>query len=194
MPRRSAVAELPPEQFEFVIHAILDNLTDREISARFKTEFGKRLAKSSLNRWRATAGNELADRFRLARFQAKQLLENVEGEDADAYQLLMRNLEDRLLTATREVITSDPIKMLRIRQEEEKRRLKERELDVRKEHLELERERLRGVQIDRVKLSEDFTADLLEYIGNDAEGLRWFKRNAKDFDGFVKNKYGAAQQ
>lgn len=194
MPRRSAVAELPPEQFEFVIHAILDNLTDREISAQFKTKFGKRLAKSSLNRWRATAGNELADRFRLARFQARQLLENVEGDDADAYQLLMRDIEDRLLTATREVITSDPIKMLRIRQEEERRRLKERELDVRREHLELERERLRGVAIDRVQLGEEYTRDLLDYIGSDAEGLRWFQRHAKSFNEFVKTKYGSPSQ
>ena len=192
MPRRHAVAELPAEEFEFVIQAILDNLTDREISAAYKEKFGKRLAKSSLNRWRESAGNELADRYRLARYQAKQLLVDLKDEEAGSYQVVIRNIEDRLLTATREIIASDPVKMLRIRQEEEKRRLKERELEVRKEHLELERERLRGVAVDRAKLGEEFIEDLLAFIGDDAEGLRWFKRHAKSFDEFIKQKYAAA--
>lgn len=192
MPRRHAVAELPAEQFEFVLQSILDNKTDREISVAFKTEYKKNLSKSALNRWREAAGAELADRYRLARFQARQLLVDLKDEDTGAYQVVIKNIEDRLLTATREIIASDPIKMLRIRQEEEKRRLKERELDVRKEALELERERLRGAQIDRVALAGDYTEDLLEFIGEDPEGLRWFTKNAKSFSEFVNTKYGAS--
>lgn len=191
MSRRHAVAELPAEQFEFVIQSILDNKNDREISAAFKETFKTRLAKSSLNRWRETAGNELADRYRLARFQAKQLLTDLKDEDADKFQVVMGNIEDRLLTATREVIAKDPVKLLQIRQEEERRRLKVQEIELKREHLDLEREKLRGSRIDRVALGGEFNKDLLEYIGADEEGLRWFKRHAKKFTDFLKEKYAA---
>lgn len=194
MPRKSAVAKLPPEQFEFVISAIINGDTDREISFAFKEKFGTKLAKSSLNRWREAAGNELADRYRLARFQARQLLEDLkEDADADKYQIIMRSVEDKLLTATREVIASDPIKVLRIRQEEEKRRLKEKELDVRKEQLQLEREKLRGAQINRAELGVEFMSDFLEYLGSDAEGLAFFKRHARRFTDFINQKYAVPQ-
>ncbi len=141
MPRRYAVAQLPAKELEFVIQRILDGKTDREVSAAYKEQFNKKLSKSALNRWREAAGNELADRYRIARFQAQQLLEDVKEDDAGAYQVIFKNIEDRLLTATREVISADPVKMLRIRQEEEKRRLKERELELKREDLAFQREK-----------------------------------------------------
>lgn len=195
MGRRSVVKDLDAQQLDFVIDCIInENLNDREVSAAFEAKFSKKLAKSSLHRWRATAGDELVDRYKLARYQARKLLEHLkESPDADKYQVIMRGMEDMLLTATRRAIASDPVKMLRIRQEEEKRRLKEKELEVRKEHLQLEREKLRGVQINRAELGVEFMGDLLEYLGNDAEGLAFFKRHAKKFTEFINQKYAASQ-
>ena len=109
MGRRSVVTELDDDQFTFVVESIIGGLTDREISAAFEKEFSQKLAKSSLSRWRKKAGNELADRYRLARYQSRQLLADLnEEEDADKFQVVMGNLEDRLLTATRQVIALDP--------------------------------------------------------------------------------------
>src|SRR5947209_532025 len=99
MGRRSVVKDLNEAEFDFVINAIIAGGTDREISLAFESEFGKRLAKSSLNRWRKSAGDELADRYRLARHQARQLTENLKEEDQDKYQIVIRSIEDRLLTA-----------------------------------------------------------------------------------------------
>jgi CHAT domain-containing protein len=159
MSRTHTVAKLPPAEFEFVIRCILDNLTNREISAAYYKEFKKKLAKSSLARWREAAGNELADRYQMARVQAKQLLEHLKEEpDADKYQLLMRSVEERLLTVTREAIALDPIKMLRLRQEEEKRRLKERQLELNERKLEFEQkraEREENFHGDRFKMAAD---------------------------------------
>jgi hypothetical protein len=158
MPRRHVVRDLDENQFEFVINAIINGDTDREISLNFETEFGQPLAKSSLNRWRAAAGDELAERYRLARYQARQLLIDLKEEDQEKYQIVIGNIEDRLLTATREVISSDPMKLLRIRQNEEKLRLKGRELDLKGKQLELEREkaeRTANLQKDRFKIAAD---------------------------------------
>src|ERR1700754_984829 len=104
MGRRHVVRDLNDEQFSFVIEAIIEGLTDREISAAFEKTFEQPLAKSSLGRWRKKSGEELAERYRLARFQSKQLLTDLKQEDADKYQVVIDNIEDRLLTATRQVI------------------------------------------------------------------------------------------
>jgi hypothetical protein len=191
MGRRSVVKDLNEAEFDFVINAIIAGGTDREISLAFESEFGKRLAKSSLNRWRKSAGDELADRYRLARFQARQLTENLQEEDQDKYQIVIRSIEDRLLTATREVIAKDPIKLLKVRQEEGRHRLKEKELELRREQIALEREKMRGAAVDRAALGVEFTSDLLEYLGADPEGLTFFRRHAKKFNEFIKEKYAA---
>src|SRR5689334_16853104 len=139
MGRRSKVTQLNPDQFNFVVESIVAGRTDREICAGFKQAFEQDLAKSSLNRWRKQAGNELAERYRLARYQAAQLLVDLKkDENADKFQVVIENIEDRLLTATREVIALDPVKMLQLRLDEEKRRLKQRELDLKAKQIELE--------------------------------------------------------
>lgn len=194
MGRQHVVKTLNEAEFDFVINAMIAGKTNREISLAFQEAFDKKLAKSSLNRWRNNAGDELAERYQLARYQARQLLSDLKEEDQDKYQVVIRNIEDRLLTATREVIAKDPVKLLRIRQEEEKRRLKERELGLKERQLELEREKFRGAEIDRGALGIEFITDLLEYLGQDAEGLQFFKRHAKPFNDFLKTKYGTAQQ
>lgn len=188
MPRPFAVAQLPAAEFEFIIQRILDGDTDREVSAAYKEKFKKRLSKSALHRWREAAGNELADRYRLARFQARQLREDLKEEDAGSFQVVMKNIEDRLLVATREVISSDPVKMLRIRQEEEKRRLKERELELKREQLAFQREKAEresNLQKDKFGIA----AETWRYI------LFWMAKNnskaadllTKDSDALLKD-------
>jgi hypothetical protein len=167
MGRRHVVRDLDEEQFDFVINAIIAGNTDREISLAFEQKFGRPLAKSSLNRWRKSAGDELADRYRLARFQAKQLLSDLKEEDGDTYQVVIRNIEDKLLTATREVISKDPVKLLKIRQEEERRRLREKELELKGKKLEFDKERAQReerLRVDRLGIA----ADVWKYI------LFWF--------------------
>ncbi len=190
MPPRHAVEQLPDEQFQFVINAIIAGDTDREISAAFQKEFKSPLSKSALARWRQVTGDELAERYKLARYQAKQLIEDLkEDPNVDKHGLVMASIEDQLLIATKKVITQDPFKLLIIQQEEKRRGLKREELQLKREHLELDREKLRGAALDRVKLGEEYSADLLEYIGSDAEGLRWFQRHLKKFSEFLQAKY-----
>ena len=190
MGRRHVVSELSEEQLDFVIRRIVDGDTDREVCAQFENEFKEAsLAKSSLNRWRAAAGKELIERYQLARFQAKALIEQLGGEDSDKYQAVMANIEDRLLTAMREVIKQDPIKLLHVRQEEEKLRFKREELELKKQQLDLDRERLRGAAIDRIKLGAEFLQDLFEYSGNNADGLEFLQRHLQPFNTFLKEKY-----
>lgn len=182
MPRPHKVVQLPAAEFEFIIQCILGSaqrgpMTDREIVSAYHEKFKKRLAKSSLSRWRAAAGDELADRYRFARVQAQQLVESLNEEpDADKYQVAMRGIEERLLTVTHEAIALDPIKMLRLRQEEEKRRLKERQLELNEKKLEFERERVEreaNLHGDRFRIA----ADAWQFI------LVWFaQHNAKAAD------------
>ena len=192
MPPRHAVRDLDDEQFQFVVESILNGSTDLEISSAFSAEFGgAKLAKSSLGRWRKAAGNELAERYRLACYQARQLLADLKQEDADKYQVVIGNIEDRLLTATREAISKDPIKLLKLCLEEEKRRLKEREINLKEKALELEIEKTRQA---RVGAGPDKVLEyLFEFIGEDGTGLKWFRSNAKKFETFLIEKYAEAR-
>jgi hypothetical protein len=189
MGRRHAVRELDDEQFTFVIDSIIANRTDREISSAFGEKFASPLAKSSLNRWRSAAGDELAERYRLVRYQARQLLVDLKEEDQDAFQVVMRNIEDRLLTATREVIAADPVQMLKIRLDEEKRRLKERELKLKERLLDLEIAKAKAV--DPAAMPNQVLEQLLEFIGDDTAGLRWFRQHSEKLNEFLVTKYSA---
>jgi hypothetical protein len=189
MGRRHVVRDLNDEQFIYVIDAIIDGQTDRELSAGFEKMFGQPLAKSSLNRWRETSGNELAERYRLARYQARQLLDNLKREDADKFQIVIENIEDRLLTATRQVIAADPVKLLRIRLDEEKRRLKAREIDLKERQLELELQKVKSEQVDVAGLPAQIIEHLLEFIGTESAGLKWFSANAKSLEKFLTERY-----
>jgi hypothetical protein len=194
MGRRHVVRNLNDDQFTFVIEAIIEGCNDRELCSAFEKEFNQPLSKSSLYRWRNTAGNELAERYRLARFQAKQLLINLKQEDADKFQVVIGNIEERLLTATRDVISQDPVKLLRIRLDEEKRRLKERELKLKERQLDLEIEKASSAQFDRAALPDQIAEHLLDFIGEDPIGLKWFKGNAKAFIQYLAKQYGNPTQ
>lgn len=188
MPRRHVVRDLNDEQFTFVIEAIVDGFTDREISVKFTEAFDQPLAKSSLNRWRKAAGDELAERYRIVRYQAKKLLEDINESEEDKFKVVMNNLEDGLLTSMRELISRDPVKLFRLRLDEEKRRLKEREINLKEKQIDLEISKLKTNQIDPEKFPSEIIEYLLDYIGSKADGLQWFKANAKKFEAFLVNK------
>jgi hypothetical protein len=190
MGRRNKVEKLPETEFDFVIRAVTNGRTDREISAEFEAAFGSKLDKNSINRWRSTVGEELADRYKLARFQAKQLREDLALEDADDYQNVIKNIEERLLTATREVVRQDPVKLLMVRQQEEKMRLKRDEIELKQKQLEFDRERHKGA-IDRLKVGAETMTDFLEYVESDAEAVGFLTRHLKPFGEFLKAKYAA---
>lgn len=190
MGRRSAVERLEEKEFDFVIKGIIDGKTDREISLLFEETFEKKLPKSNINNWRNKAGDELADRYRLARFQAKQLREDLKLEDGDDYQNVIKNIEERLLTATREVVQENPIKLLFARQEEERMRFKRQELELKKQQLEFEREKHKNA-IDRVKVGAETMTDFIEYVGEDVESIGFLTRHLQRFGDYLKAKYAA---
>ena len=158
MGRRSVVKQLNAEQFQFVISAIVNGLTDREVSAEFEQRFAAPLSKSSLHRWRKSAGEELAGRYRLARFQAQQLKEDLQSGERDSMEMVIESIEDRLLAATREVALMDPNKLLIARQEEDRKRQRDRDLDLKERKLELEREKMEKaarIETDRRAIALD---------------------------------------
>lgn len=190
MGRRNKVEKLPETEFDFVIRAVTNGRTDREISADFEAAFGKELDKNSINRWRNTVGNELADRYRLARFQAKQLREDLALDDTEDYQNVIKNIEERLLTATREVVRQDPVKLLMVRQQEEKMRLKRDEIELKQKQLEFDREKHKN-QIDRVKVGAETMTDFLEFVGSEPEAIGFLTRHLQPFGEYLKTKYAA---
>jgi len=177
MPRRRVVDQLPEEQRDFFIALHLSGATDREVSAQFFQRFGKPLAKSSISRWRSSVGGELQARYDLVRRLAKQVVENVKRDGsgaADKWQIILEDLEDRLLIATRDVINADPIKVLQVRQAEELRRLRERELDLKEEDLKLRRERQEAearTKTDRFGVAADFWKFQLGWFLKNSPGV-----------------------
>jgi hypothetical protein len=142
MGRKSTVDKLPDDQFDFVIRGIIEEgWTDREISAKFEAEFKKPLPKSSLNYWRNAGGNEMADRYRMARYQARKLREDLNLNEADDYENVIKNIEERLLTATRELIHKDPVKLLGLRQEDERLKIKREVIGLNRQKLEFDKQR-----------------------------------------------------
>lgn len=169
MGQRSSVEKLPDEEFDFVINCFLNNLNDREVSLQFENTYGKKLPKSNIASWRAKAGNELIDRYRMARFQAKQLRENLELEEGEDYQNVIKNIEEHLLTATRRVIHENPAKLLLARQREEQFRLKREQIELKKKELDWEREkfeRTQNLQSDKFKIASESWKYILAYFTN----------------------------
>lgn len=193
MGRRHAITELNDEQFNFVIGALLEGLTDREVCAAFEREYGDALAKSSLHRWRKAAGDELIERFRLARFQARQIRESVGADESQSYEIILKDLEDQLLASTRKFTAENPLKLLFARQEEENLKIKREKLELDKQKLEFEREKLRGAAIDRVKLGTELLGDLFDFLGADPDGLLFIRKHAKPFNEYLKVKYATAE-
>jgi hypothetical protein len=184
MPPRYAVEKLPEEQFEFLLKVIANGGTDRSISLSFETKFKVKLSKSSLARWREAAGNELADRYRFVRFQAKQLQEDLKLEDADKYNVVIENIEDRLLTATKEIISQDPLKLLGIQQEEKRRQLQEKTLVLKERQQAFNEEQAKKteqLQHDRLKIGADTWQFILSFfLGKDPQAADLLTQHSEE--------------
>lgn len=194
MGRKSTIEGLPEEEFDFVIKELMNGATDRAVSAAFQLRFKKELPKSNLNTWRKKAGNELVERYKLRRFQIREVVEQLreEGIDVadDGYKHIIQNLEDYLLTSERELIKQNPMKLLFARQEDERIKLKREKLELDKAQLEFEREKHKNA-IDREKVSAEVIQDFMEYGNGDAEIIAFLTRHLRPFAEFVKNKYAA---
>jgi hypothetical protein len=140
MAPKAAVDRLNEAERDFVITAHMRGLTDREISAAFEEQFRKKLAKSSIQRWRAKAGEQSTDKYRLIHLLADQLKEDLHRSGEENYKLIFENIDDHVLMSAREVFNADPVRVLGLRVEESKRQLKEKELELRREELALKRE------------------------------------------------------
>jgi hypothetical protein len=158
MGQRPTVEKLPAEEFDFVINCLLNNRNDREVSLEFETKYKKKLPKSNIASWRKKAGDELIDRYRMARFQAKQLRENLELEEGEDYQNVIKNIEEHLLTATRKVIHENPARLLLARQREENFRLKREQRE--------KFERTQNLQSDKFKIASESWKYILAYFTN----------------------------
>lgn len=169
MGQRSSIEKLPEEEFDFVINCLLNNLNDREVSLAFENKYSKKLPKSNIASWRVKSGDELIDRYRMARFQAKQLRENLKLEEGDDYQNVIKNIEERLLTATREVIHQNPTKLLLARQREEQMRIKREQIELRRDEMAFEREkfeRTQNLSADKFKIGSESWKYILAYFTN----------------------------
>jgi hypothetical protein len=167
MPPRFAIERLPGDQYQFVIDAVIAGCTNREICDAFEKQFGAPLAKSSLGRWRETAGQDLVQQYRLARFQATQLLERLEQTHADKFDLVMAGVEDRLLTAMRQISSADPLKLLALRQKEGGRRLRQRMVELKEMKLGIKEERalkLESLQRDRLAIGAESWCFVLRWL------------------------------
>lgn len=196
MGRRSTVEKLPDEQFDFVITAILNGWTDREISSEFQRSFKTELAKSSLNTWRRKAGNELAERYKLRRYEVRTFVETLKAEGIDVtddkYARTIENVEDQLLTNERKLLAADPVKLLGIRQEDERLKIKREQIELNREKLVLERQKLLGAATDPVKQGTEFMTELLDYGKNDPDIVALLKKHTRLFIEFLETKYAEA--
>lgn len=191
MARRHVVEELNEEQLDFVLRCFADNDNDREVSLKFERKFdGLKLAKSSLHRWRTASGEEMIEKYRMARWQAKALREQLGEDDKSDYEIVIKNIEERLLTATREVIKQNPLRLLNARQEEERLKLKREKLALDRQQLEFDRERHKNA-IDRVKVGAETMTDFLEFVGSDSEAITFLTRYLQPFGEYLKAKYAA---
>lgn len=197
MGRKSTVEKLLDDQFDFIIRLILDGQTDREISAAFEAEYDQALPKSSLHTWRKTAGNELAERYRLRRFQVRTFVETLKEEGVDIaddkYARTIENIEDQLLTNERDLINADPVKLLGLRQEDERLKIKREQIELNREKLVLERQKLLGMATDPIKQGTEFMTELLDYLKDDGEGVLFIKKHVRPFIEFLTKKYAEGE-
>lgn len=194
MGRRSTIERLPAEQYDFVNKQFANGATDREVSELFEKEFGEKLPKSNLHRWRKSFGDACIERRKMRRFLVREMVERLKDEGFDVgddnYKLVIQNIEDFLITSDREIVAADPIKLLNLRQEDERIKLKREKLELDKEQLAFEREKHKNA-IDRVKVGAETMTDFLEFVGSDPEAIGFLTRHLQPFGEYLKAKYAA---
>jgi hypothetical protein len=190
MAPRHRVAQLNQAEFDFVLTQILNGATDRAISAAFEAEFRRPLAKSSLNRWRKSAGDELADRFRIARFQALSLKQELKSGQG-SYDALITDIEDRLLVSAREALREDPHKLLAALQEERRQEIQRRKLELERERLELERRKIESQARTPQDAATIALEALLDVAGGEQAALNWIHRSAEALEAALMKRFEA---
>ena len=198
MGRKATVAKLPEDQFEFVMKCLADGKTDREVEAAFAAKFpGSKCPKSSLGRWRESVGDEFVEHYKITRFLAKSIVEklNASGVDTtdDRYKQIIEGIEDTMLTKTREIFAQDPMKLLVVRQEDEKLRIKREQMELNREKLVLERQKLLGMSTNPVKQGTEFMTELFDYLKDDADGVRFLKKHTRPFIEHLEAKYAEGE-
>lgn len=194
MGRKATVAKLPEQQFEFVIKCLADGKTDREVESAFAEMFpGEKCPKSSLGRWRESVGDEFVEHYKITRFLAKSIVEklNASGVDTgdDRYKQIIEGIEDTMLTKTREIFAQDPMKLLVVRQEDEKLRIKRETLDLKREQIALDRQKMLGTLVDPAKQAVEFLTEFFDYLKDDPQGVQFVQKHAKSFNEYVTAKY-----
>ena len=167
MSKPFTIERLPNDQYQFVIDAVNGGRTDREMCDAFEKQFGVPLARSSLARWRDAAGKDLAQQYRLARFQATQLLESLQQTNAQKFDLVMATVDDRLLTTLRQITSQDPLRLLAAYQKEGGRRLTQRMVGLSEKELALEEEHDRkreSLQSDRLLIGIEVWRFMLGWL------------------------------
>lgn len=198
MGRKYVVKTLPDDQFEFVMRKIMAGKTDKEICAEYEKDYGAPLSKSALGRWRKAAGEELGHRYRIAQFQARELVRSLregglrdakgtEIRESDVFEAMMADIGSRLFVQMHEVVQDDPLRALSILQRNKNVEVRREALAITRERVELERERLRCDT--NLKTILAFVKDWLEYIGDDADGLAYYRKHVKKFTSFLKGKH-----
>src|SRR5262249_13331810 len=126
-----------------VMDSVIAGHTDRQICAAFEKQFNIPLAKSSLGRWRRAATRELADHYRLTRFQTTQLLKELGQPAAKRFEFAIANVQDRILSSMPQVSQQAPLKLFAICQRENTRHLRRREVAVKERKLALKERQIR---------------------------------------------------
>lgn len=167
MGRKHAVTKLNQEQFTFVVEQIVNGATDVDVCTNFEERFERPLAKSSLNRWRKAGGENLADKYRLIRFQTANLIEKLEETGSTDYEVLKSYVEDFLLANPAKLGDAKPADLLHFQQEDRRIELRRRELDIKEKHLEFQREQAaaaRSLKADRFQIASQVWQIVLAYF------------------------------
>jgi hypothetical protein len=198
MGRKATVEKLPDDQYRFVISLLMDGRTDREVEQLFEAEFpGSRVPNSSLANWRKIGGSELVERYKVTRYLARTVAEELKTSginlDEDRYKQVIDDIESQLLVKTRELVMKDPLKLLEARQFDESLRIKRENLEFKREQLALERQKLLGAATDPVKQGTEFMTELFDYAKDDPDGVRFLKKHTRPFIEHLQHKYAEAQ-
>jgi hypothetical protein len=200
MGRKTTVDQLPPEQRDFVIQLCTEHKTDRFISSAFEEEFGASLPKSSLNYWRQTTGNELVERYGIQRMLVKSFVTELEAKGVDVkndrYAQLIGDLEEHLLAKTADLVAKDPMKLLAVRQEDERLRIKREQIGLNQQKLDFEKQKHEAdadARTDRLKIGADLWQFWLYWLNEHephlAEGMtRCSAEFLPAMEGFLTNE------
>jgi hypothetical protein len=186
MARRFRVEELPAAQFDFVVNCIIEGIVDEKISASLLERFDVKIPISSFNRWRKAVGGSLADTYRVARQQARAMAEELQLADGDdKYKAVMSVIEEKILASLQTIIRQDPMKLLKIRQDEEWLKIRERELQLKEKQHDFvvqQAEKENRVRTDRLKIGVAVWKYTLGwFVKNEPSGADVLTKRSNDF-------------